>query len=98
MFKKNYSPTGRSCRVTFELPHYLQATTAHLCGEFNEWSTSSHPLKHRKDGGFSLQVSLEAGRPYRFRYLLDSERWENDDAADAYEPNPLGSDNSVIRT
>ena len=39
---------------------------------------------------------LEAGRQYRFRYWLDNERWENDWAADAYLPNPFGSEDSVV--
>ena len=96
MLTKNYTPTGRSCRVTFQLPGELEAQTVHLCGEFNEWSTTSHPLKRRKDGGFGIEVSLKPGASYRFRYLLDGERWVNDEAADGYAPNPYGDDDSVV--
>ncbi len=53
-------------------------------------------MKRRKDGSFTLTISLKPGRQYRFRYLLDGERWENDRAADAYAPNPFGSDDSVV--
>ncbi len=31
-----------------------------------------------KNGDFSATLSLEAGKSYRFRYLLDGKRWEND--------------------
>ena len=48
------------------------------------------------DGGFSVTVGLEAGRAYRFRYLLDGQRWDNDWAADAYQPNDFGGDDSVV--
>ncbi len=96
MIKKNYSKTGRSCRVTFELPPEVDAQMACLCGEFNEWDERSHPMKRRKDGSFTLTVSLTPGRQYRFRYLLDGERWENDWAADAYLPNPFGSEDSIV--
>ena len=48
------------------------------------------------DGGFSVTVSLDAGRAYRFRYLLDGQRWDNDWAADAYQPNDFGGDDSVV--
>ena len=41
-------------------------------------------------------VGLEAGRAYRFRYLLDGHRWDNDWAADAYEPNDFGAGDSVV--
>ena len=96
MLKKAYSKTGRVCRVTFTLPSEVKAKTASLCGEFNDWDSTSHPMKRLKDGGFTVTVSLEPGRNYCFRYLLDGERWENDWEADAYVRNPLGSDDSVV--
>ena len=37
MIKKSYSKTGRFCRVTFELSKEVNAQTAFLCGEFNNW-------------------------------------------------------------
>ena len=94
--KKNYSKTGTTCRVTFELPAEIQATSAALVGEFNDWDATSHPMKQRKDGRFTTTISLEAGREYRFRYLLDGERWENDWNADSYLKNDQGSEDSVI--
>jgi 1,4-alpha-glucan branching enzyme len=94
--KKEYTKTGRSCRVTFELPAQINAETAALCGEFNEWDTTKHPLKRRRDGSFSLTVSLKPGNEYRFRYLIDGERWENDWDADKYVPNEFGTEDSVI--
>ena len=96
MLKKNYSKTGESCRVTFKLPADVNAETAHLCGEFNEWSPTKHPMKRLKDGSFSLTVSLDPGQAYRFRYLLDNERWENDWDADAYVANQYGTEDSLI--
>ena len=97
MLKKVYSQTGRKCRVTFELQPEDNAQTAYVCGDFNDWSKSSHPLKRRKDGSFAAMLWVEAGRQYRFRYLLDGERWENDQAADAYESNPYGGEDSVLK-
>jgi len=47
-------------------------------------------------GGFSVTVDLDAGRAYRFRYLLDGQRWDNDWAADAYQHNDFGGDDSVV--
>ena len=43
-----------------------------------------------------MTVGLDAGQAYRFRYLLDGQRWENDWAADAYQPNDFGGDDSVV--
>jgi len=97
MLKKNYTKTGKLCRVTFELPPDVSARKASLCGEFNSWSTQSHPMKRRLDGGFSTTLTLPAGREYRFRFLLDGERWENSWQADDYRPNEFGTEDSVIR-
>jgi 1,4-alpha-glucan branching enzyme len=96
MLKKNYAKSGNSCRVTFKLPASVSAKTVHLCGEFNEWSPTKTPLKKLKDGSFSATVSLEPGQSYRFRYLLDNERWENDWDADAYVANQYGTEDSLI--
>jgi 1,4-alpha-glucan branching enzyme len=96
MVKKSFSKTGRTCRVTFDLPQEVDARKVSLCGEFNDWSPKAHRMQTRKDGRFSVTVTLEAGRPYRFKYLLDGCRWENDWAADAYVPNSFGSDDSLV--
>jgi 1,4-alpha-glucan branching enzyme len=94
--RKNYSSTGRICRVTFELPAAVPATEVSICGDFNHWDPAAHPLERRKDGRFSRTVSLTAGRRYRFRYLIDGTRWENDWAADDYAQNEFGTDDSVV--
>jgi len=97
MLKKSYTKTGRSCRVTFQLPAGVQATTAALCGDFNDWDAGKHPMKRKKDGSFSASLFLKPGQSYRFRYLLDGERWENEWEADEYLPNQFGSDDSVVK-
>jgi 1,4-alpha-glucan branching enzyme len=96
MLKKNYSKTGAYCRVTFKLPADVDADTAVLCGDFNEWDEEANVMKQLKDGSFSATVSVPAGKTYRFRYLLDGERWENDWEADSYAPNVHGTEDSVL--
>ncbi len=96
MIRKNYSKTGRYCRVTFDLTPGEEFSRVVLCGDFNRWNREVHPMKLRRDGRFSATLSLEAGRSYRFRYLLDGGRWENDWAADAYVPNDFGTEDSMI--
>ncbi len=96
MIKKNYSKTGEVCRATFQYTPQGEAQSVHLCGDFNDWSEDATPLKRRKAGYFSATVSLDAGSQYRFRYLIDGERWENDEAADAYSPNDFGTTDSLV--
>lgn len=97
MLKKTYSKDKKNCRVTFAVPAGIYAEQIHLCGEFNDWNETSHPLTMRKDGRFSTTLTLDAGRNYQFRYLLDGENWINDEQADAYAPNSFGGDNSIIK-
>jgi 1,4-alpha-glucan branching enzyme len=85
-------------KVTFELPAEVGAEQVVVVGEFNDWSLVADPLKRRKDGSFHTELSLPKGRRWRFRYLVDGWRWENDWAADDYEPNDHGSDDSVVIT
>jgi hypothetical protein len=49
------------------------------------------------DGGFSITLILSAGYNYRFRYMLDGQRWENDWAANDYVPNHFGTEDSVLQ-
>jgi 1,4-alpha-glucan branching enzyme len=83
-------------KVSFTLDPAVRATTAAICGDWNGWSSEADVMERDNMGGFSLTVSLEAGRTYRFRYLLDAERWENDWNADAYPPNEFGGDDSLV--
>lgn len=93
--RKQHLKNG-TCKVTFDVPAQAGAAGAHLCGEFNDWSQTATPMTRRKDGAFQVTLALEPGRAYRFRYLLDGARWENDWAADDYVPNGYGDDDSVV--
>jgi len=97
MKKQVVSKKSKSCKVTFELPAEVNVQTANLVGEFNDWDIESLPMTRGEDGSFTVTVSLTVGQAYRFRYLLDGERWENDWTADAYVPNEFGSDDSVVQ-
>ena len=82
--------------VTFTLPSEVGAGDVLLCGDFNGWTAGGTPLRRGSDGAWQVTVPLEPGNSYHFRYLLDGQRWENAWQADRYEPNPFGSDNSVV--
>jgi 1,4-alpha-glucan branching enzyme len=95
--KKTYGKTTKTCRVTFELPAEVSAQTASVCGDFNDWSPTDHPMVRRKDGRFSVTISLPVDQSYRYRFLLDGVRWENDWDAEMYVTNSYGTEDSLIR-
>lgn len=96
MLKKSYSKTGRACRVTFKFTPEEEAANAAVLGEFNSWDPEAHPMKRLKDGSFSATLSLDAGREYRFRYLVDGDNWANDQGSDREVVNRFGTSDSVI--
>lgn len=98
MTKNQLKTKQGTCKVTFELPNDVRADSAAVLGEFNNWDEQATPMKRKRDGSFSASVSLETGKEYRFRYLLDNARWENDWKADGYVPNAFGTEDSVVRT
>ncbi len=95
---KRYLKSRPSCKVTFRFPKDA-AENAHrvmIVGDFNKWDTEATQLKRTQNGDFSVTLELEKGREYRFRYLIDKVKWENDWHADKYVPNSFGSDDSVV--
>ncbi|MEW5988841.1 MAG: isoamylase early set domain-containing protein [Chloroflexota bacterium] len=96
MLTKKYLKTAEECEVTFELEREGVQEAALVC-ETNEWRPVA--MKQPKKGGaFRAKVRLPKNGQFQFRYLLDGNVWENDEAADAYWPNEFGSDNSVVDT
>jgi 1,4-alpha-glucan branching enzyme len=96
---KSYLKTKKGIvKVTFELPSHVAAQEAVLVGEFNNWDPTATPLKRKKDGSFSAALTLESGKEYRYRFFLDSERWENDPNPDGLVPNIFGTQDSLIVT
>ncbi len=78
--------------VRFTFPD-LGANTVALLGEFSDWQ----PLPMERIGdGFAASVRLEAGRSYRFKFLIDDERWENAHNADDYVRNEFGGTDAVV--
>jgi hypothetical protein len=89
------SPEDGRVLVTFRLPACVEAGQASVVGEFNGWNPTVDVMA-RGAAGFTATVLLEPGRTYRYRYLLDGDRWENDWSAHAYVPNGFGEDDSLL--
>jgi 1,4-alpha-glucan branching enzyme len=97
MIKKEPTEKKGRVMVTFELPSNTWARRVSLVGEFNDWDTRGVPMtRNRVDADWRATIELEAGRRYRFRYLVDGKEWLNDWHADDYIENPHGSDDSVV--
>jgi len=99
MIKKQFLKSKPVCKVTFSFPAEaaVEAKEVKLVGEFSDWTKSPIEMKKLKDGSFKTVVSLETGKEYEFRYVIDGDRWENDWEADAYRSNAVTfEENSVV--
>lgn len=95
MITKRFFKTRDDVEVTFQIDAH-GAETAALVTDIHDWQPQPMRRSARGRGPFRCKLRVPRDRSVQFRYLLDDDRWENDDAADAYWPNALGSDNSVV--
>lgn len=98
VLKKRYLKSRPTCKVTFRLPAKMvgDGDIVALAGEFNGWDLAADQMKRLRNGDHTLTKELETGKEYRFRYIINGVRWENDRCADRYTPNPYGGDDSVV--
>ena len=96
--QKKYIESRNMCEVTFRLPGEasLKANKVTVVGDFNNWEKDATHLEKQKNGDFTTILELDAGKEYRFRYLIDGQRWENDWHADKYVKSPYDVEDSVV--
>ena len=98
--KKRYFKTKPFCTVTFKLEKDAASSfeRAAVVGEFNDWDTRATEMTRLKDGSFKVNVNLEPGRAYQFRYLLNDDTWQNDPEAEEFVPTEFhDAENSLVR-
>lgn len=95
MLKKTFTPKRTICKVTFSIPEHWAEKDVKLVGDFNDWDQKADSLEKNKDR-WEITMRLKPENTYRFKYLIDGEKWENDDVADKYVPNDFGSEDSVV--
>ena len=66
-----------------------------VVGTFNEWNAKKNPLKKLKNGTFKGTVDLEKDQSYEFRYVVDG-NYINDEQADAYAWNEFAWDENGV--
>ena len=97
--KKKFLKSKPICKCTFTLPKEAapKAESVTIVGDFNSWDEGETPLKQLKNGDYKIELDLEVGKKYAYRYLIDGEQWENDWQADEYIQAPeFDVENSVV--
>jgi 1,4-alpha-glucan branching enzyme len=97
--KKRYFKTKPLCTLAFRLDSDVGKSIdeAAVVGDFNDWDTSAGPMKRLRDGSFKVDIQLQPGRGYPFRYLMDNGTWTHDPQAGKFVPTPFhDAQNSVV--
>jgi len=98
MIHKRPSADENKIIVTFEIPGSVWAECIHLVGDFNDWDQKNLPFRHTREGTWQVELELDRGQEYHFRYLIDGDHWRSDWHADLYTAGADGAFNSVIIT
>lgn len=82
---KEYGKDNK-CTVTFTFPAVAapKAKIVAIAGEFNNWDMRKNVMKKNTNGDYTIQLKLDKGKNYQFKYVVDEQKWENDWAADGY--------------
>ena len=92
---KQYLKSKPVCKVTFTVPAET-ANEVKVVGTFNNWNPEETPLTKLKNGNFKGTVALEPDQSYEFRYLVDG-NYTNDEQADSYAWSDFASaENGVL--
>lgn len=81
-------------RITFRLKDQSTATSVALAGTFNNWSAQSTPMT-RNGADWSVSIKLAPGT-YRYKFVVDKDRWTVDPENSQTEDDGEGHINSVL--
>ncbi len=93
--KKQFIKTKPVCKVTFSI-EAVEANTAAVVGDFNNWNPAEGELSKLKNGTFKGLFEMPIDASYEFRYFVDGS-FVNDSEADSYVVNEFsGAENCVL--
>ena len=76
--------------------HDDAAESVALAGDFNEWITTATPCGRNDDGVWSAQIDVLPPGRYRYKLVVNGERWIEDPANAMKEPDEYGGFNSIL--
>ena len=92
---KQYLKTKPVCKVTFTVAAE-EAKKVAVVGDFNNWESKGGALKKLKNGTFKGTFNLPKESTYEFKYIIDG-NFVNDEEADRYQCNDYaGGENAVL--
>lgn len=86
---KTFIKSRKSFKVSFTLPKANgKVDEVKLLGDFNDWNYDNAPVLKPVKNSYKVDLELEAGKKYEYRYCINRTSWVNDAVADAYVSAP----------
>lgn len=76
--------------------HDDSARSVALAGDFNGWALTATPCERRGDGVWRALMQLPPPGRYRYKLVVNDERWIEDPANAMKEPDEYGGFNSIL--
>lgn len=67
-----------------------------VAGDFNDWNWAQHRCTRHGDGIWRAELPLLAAGRYRYKFVIDGVRWQDDPGNGMKEPDEYGGFNSVL--
>jgi 1,4-alpha-glucan branching enzyme len=84
--------TPRGWRFSYADP---SASSVHLAGDFNEWSTSANALEKGEGGVWYVVIPLDGGT-YQYKFVINGTDWKTDPTNPETADDGYGGENSVV--
>ena len=88
-------PRVENGRLIF-IYHDDQATNVALTGDFNNWHPTSTPLASDESGLWLTEIQPPQAGRYRYKFIVDSQKWIEDPNNGMKEPDNYGGLNSIL--
>lgn len=93
--KKQFVKTKPVCKVTFSVEN-KEAKEVAVVGDFNNWNPTEGVMSKLKSGTFKSVLDVPKDAAYEFKYIVDGE-FINEEQADSFKWNDFGgTENSVL--
>lgn len=89
--KRRSTGTNREVELKCSAPN---AGKVCIAGKFNDWNTTSMPMKKSADGTWKLKIKLSPGK-HEYKFVVDG-TWVQDESCTETTLNSFGTYNSVV--
>lgn len=76
--------------------HDDEAASVAVAGDFNDWNWAKHRCTRHADGIWRTALPMLATGCYRYKFVIDGTRWQEDPGNGMKEPDEYGGFNSLL--